>query len=96
MKSDKPQPAERAAEIAGKIGLKLPATAQFEHASYVEGHDDNARLIFRLPTNDWADLVKQAPFDQAAFAPEGAYHLGPDGGEWTPRREPGLLVAQIP
>jgi hypothetical protein len=83
-------------DVAAKISLALPAATKFEFADYMQGHDDNARLIVTLSANDWAALSAKPPFSGAAYAPENMFHMAPDDGAWAPSKEKNMGVAQVP
>jgi hypothetical protein len=90
--------AEKGAAVARKIGLDFPASAVIEFADYMEGPDDNARLVVALPAADWAALASKPPFAGADFSADHNHHLAPDDarGAWQPEKILGLQTAQVP
>jgi hypothetical protein len=89
--------AGKASEIAGRIGLSIPASAKVEYAEAIAGQDDAARLIYSMPETDWRSMRDAPPLgviDPQTWSGDNVFHLGPDEGEWNPRSVKGLQVAQ--
>jgi hypothetical protein len=84
--------------IAEKIGLRFPANATIEFADYMEGPDDNARLVVTLPATDWETLSAKPPFVGAAYSADNNHHMAPDDarGPWAPEKAANLETAQVP
>jgi hypothetical protein len=84
--------------VAEKIGLRFPANATIEFADYMEGPDDNARLVVTLPAAHWEKLSAKPPFAGAAYSADNNHHMAPDDarGPWAPEKAANLETAQVP
>lgn len=83
--------------VARQIGVTFPAGAQVEYTGRIEGRDNAAQVILRMPEADWtAWRAALVPSDAPPFSADANFHLGPDEGSWAPAKAAGLTTVQVP